>query len=182
MFESFTNFMLKEHLAGQTFDPPTGPICYSRQVDPDRQPFPTKDGYISIVPYTDDSWSKVFAVLEAPEILDQEKFSTARGRLKHLDELYRAVGRLTVQKTSEELTARFRAASIPAMPVRDVAQIRDDPHLEATGFFTRRAHPTEGMFFDMKAPVRFGAWRSPPPSPAPTIGQQSDELEHMADA
>ena len=36
MFEAFSSFMLKEHLGGNTFDPPVGPPCYGRQVDPDR--------------------------------------------------------------------------------------------------------------------------------------------------
>jgi crotonobetainyl-CoA:carnitine CoA-transferase CaiB-like acyl-CoA transferase len=27
MFETFTHFMLREHFAGQTFEPPVGPIC-----------------------------------------------------------------------------------------------------------------------------------------------------------
>jgi len=58
------------------FDPPVGPICYPRQIDPDRQPFPTADGYICIVPYTDESLLPVFTVLGAPEILDEERFAT----------------------------------------------------------------------------------------------------------
>ena len=52
MFEAFTQFMLIEHLGGLTFDPPNAAEGYFRQLDPDRQPFPTSDGYVSIVPYT----------------------------------------------------------------------------------------------------------------------------------
>ncbi|MEM6828754.1 MAG: CoA transferase, partial [Pseudomonadota bacterium] len=51
MFESFASFMMKEHLDAKTFDPPNGDAGYGRQVDPDRQPFQTSDGWISIVPY-----------------------------------------------------------------------------------------------------------------------------------
>jgi crotonobetainyl-CoA:carnitine CoA-transferase CaiB-like acyl-CoA transferase len=47
MFEAFTHFMLKEHLHGATFAPPVGDVGYLRQLDPNRQPVPTKDGYIS---------------------------------------------------------------------------------------------------------------------------------------
>lgn len=61
MFEAFTNFMLIEHLAGLTFDPPNAPVGYFRQIDPDRQPFPTSDGHISIDAYADEAWPRVFA-------------------------------------------------------------------------------------------------------------------------
>jgi crotonobetainyl-CoA:carnitine CoA-transferase CaiB-like acyl-CoA transferase len=176
MFESFTHFMLKEHLAGQTFDPPNGPICYSRQIDPDRQPFPTADGYVSIVPYTDDSFAKVFAILGAPDFLNQDHLATPRLRAKNIGDLYKGIAALTPAHTTAEWVARFQEASIPAMAVRDLADIRSDPHLESTGFFARRQHPTEGAFFDMKAPVRFSASPNSAPAPAPTIGQHTEAI------
>jgi len=180
MFESFTHFMLKEHLAGETFDPPTGPICYSRQIDPDRQPFPTADGYISIVPYTDGAWQTVFTVLGAPETLEDERFNGPMQRMQNLAQLYQAIGALTVNHTTAHLAAAFEAASIPAMPVRDIGDIREDPHLQAVGFFERREHPTEGAFFEMQSPVRFGAYQPSPPAPPPTIGEHTDAVRREA--
>jgi crotonobetainyl-CoA:carnitine CoA-transferase CaiB-like acyl-CoA transferase len=174
MFESFTHFMLKEHLAGETFDPPVGPICYARQIEPDRQPFPTADGHICIVPYTDESWSRVFGILGAPELLDDPRFANRALRARNVSALYQAMAALTPQHTTAALLAMFHTASIPAMPVRDIADIRADPHLDATGFFQRREHPTEGAYFDMKAPVKFSADRPRIPAHAPTVGQHTD--------
>jgi crotonobetainyl-CoA:carnitine CoA-transferase CaiB-like acyl-CoA transferase len=173
MFESFTSFLLKEHLAGETFDPPAGPICYPRQIDPDRQPFPTADGYISIVPYTDDSWAIVFAVLDDPAFLADERVSTPMARLQNQSLLYQGVSARTRARTSADLLAAFHAASIPATIVRDIADIRGDPHLVATDFFRRAEHPTEGAYFDMKPPVRFSAFATPAPAPAPAIGEHT---------
>ena len=176
MFESFAHFMLKEHLAGETFDPPVGPICYPRQVDPDRQPFPTADGYICIVPYTDESLLPVFTVLGAPEILDEERFATRSLRWANIGALYQAIAALTPRRTTAEWLEAFHEASIPAMPVRDIADIRADPHLQAVNFFVRREHPTEGGYFDMKAPVRFGAVPHSLAAHAPTIGQDTEAV------
>jgi len=176
MFEAFTNFMLKEHLAGQTFDPPTGPICYSRQIDPHRQPFPTSDGFISIVPYTDASFATVFAILGEPDFLAQDHLSTPRLRAKNIGELYKGIASLTPRRSTAEWIAAFQSASIPAMAVRDIADVRSDPHLQATEFFTRRDHPSEGAYFDMKSPIRFSAAPAPSLSPAPTVGEHTEAI------
>jgi crotonobetainyl-CoA:carnitine CoA-transferase CaiB-like acyl-CoA transferase len=176
MFESFTSFMLLEHLAGQMFDPPNGPICYARQVDPDRQPFPASDGYVSIVPYTDEAWPTLFAALGRPDILHDERLDTPLKRFQNLALLYRTLADLTRTRTTAELLAILRAAQIPAMPARDIGAIREDPHLEAVGFFTRREHPTEGGYFEMKPPVTFGAWSPKPQAPASHIGADNADV------
>lgn len=171
MFEAFTNFMLIEHLAGLTFDPPNAPAGYFRQIDPDRQPFPTADGHISIVAYADEAWPRVFAVLEAPEVLADERFATRALRARNLALLYREMARLTRSFTTADLLARCHAAQIPAQPVRDLGAIMDDPHLAATGFFTRLDHPTEGACFAMQHPVKFTPPLGVTDRPAPTLGQ-----------
>ena len=155
MFEAFTSFMMLEHLGGQTFDPPMGPAGYARQVDPDRQPFPTADGYISMVMYNYDAWDRTFALLGAPEFIAQERFGTPGGRGRHQAELYQQIAALTPRFTTAELCKRCAAAQIPAQAVRDLDEVINDPYLAATGFFRRREHPSEGTYFEQAPPVRF---------------------------
>jgi crotonobetainyl-CoA:carnitine CoA-transferase CaiB-like acyl-CoA transferase len=180
MFEAFTNFMLIEHLAAKTFDPPNGPICYARQIDPDRQPFPTADGYISIVPYTDEAWPGMFALLGNPGFLDDAKFSTLSLRARNLAELYQEMARLTPNFTTVDLLAKCHAAQIRAQAVRDIGDIMDDPHLRATGFFERRDHPTEGGYFSMKSPLRFDDYQPEQQSHAPHLGENTEEIAAFA--
>ena len=177
MFEAFAHFMLKEHLAGKTFNPPNGTACYSRQVDPRRQPFPTKDGYIVIVPYTNESWDTVYEVLGAPEFLEQERFSTPIGRVKNQDALYEGLAERTPARTTQEWLDLLRAKNVPCMPVRDIEDILEDPHLSASGFLTEREHPTEGKFYELSEASRFSDWAASPATPAPNIGEHSDDIK-----
>ncbi|SEH19226.1 Crotonobetainyl-CoA:carnitine CoA-transferase CaiB [Sphingopyxis sp. YR583] len=179
MFEAFTNFMLLEHLGGLTFDPPNAPVGYFRQIDPDRQPFPTADGFISIVAYTDEAWPRVFEILERPEFLDDERFASRKLRAVNLALLYQEMARLTPSFATAELLRRCQDAQIPAQPVRDLADIMDDPHLAATGFFSRQEHPTEGGYFAMAHPVRFGPALGAQRAMAPRLGDQSDQLKRI---
>ncbi len=175
MLESFAHFMLLEHLGGRTFDPPVGPICYFRQIDPDRQPFRTTDGFVSIVPYTDDSWPRLFAALDNPGFLDDPRFATRKLRVEHMPEMYREVARLTPAFSNAEILARCEAARIPAMIARDIGDVPDDPHLQAVGFFQRTEHPSEGAWLQMKHPVRFSAFQ-PQASQPPMAGEHGDEI------
>jgi len=171
MFEAFSSFMLKEHLGGNTFDPPVGPPCYGRQVDPDRQPFPTRDGYVSIVPYRLDHFTKVIALMGDEAFAREERFATPEGLIAGQAELYARIAELTAGFATDELVALMHANAIPAMPVRDMADMAQEPHLEASGFFMRREHPTEGTLVEMREPSRFSAWDAPDPAPAPLLGE-----------
>lgn len=157
MFEAFSSFMLLEHLGGQTFDPPVGPVGYARQVDPYRQPFPTADGAISIVMYSYDAWDRIFALLGDPEFIAEERFNVKGGRAVQQDALYQRIAELTPQFTTADLQARCDAAQLPAQAVRDLSEVIDDAHLNAVGFFNRREHPSEGAYFEQAQPVRFAA-------------------------
>lgn len=176
MFETFTQFMLLEHLGGLTFDPPNAPVCYFRQIDPDRQPFPTMDGHISIVPYTIESWSDVFEVLGDPGFLEHPDRNTLALKFRNQDQLYKRTAEITPTRTTEDWLERFRAAGIPCMAARDISQILEDPHLKETGFFRRRKHPSEGTVIETTPPIHYERYTSTSASPAPLVGEQGPSI------
>ena len=178
MFESFTNFMLEDHLRDAALIPPIGPIGYPRQLDPGRQPFPTADGYISIVTYSDETMTRLFSLLGAPEVLAMPEFSTALARYKNATALYNHITRLTPAKTTVEWMDILISNGLPAMPVRDLADIFDDPHLIETGFFEERDHPTEGKYRQMTPPIRFSADPNREIGIAPSLGEHGDEIRN----
>jgi crotonobetainyl-CoA:carnitine CoA-transferase CaiB-like acyl-CoA transferase len=180
MFECFTQFLYEEHLFGATFDPPTGPVGYARQIDPNRQPYPTSDGYISVVPYTDESWLAAFTVLGDAGFLDQEDFSNPMARARNATKLYARMAELTPANTTRHWVQTLNAARVPAMAVRDLADIQSDPHLQQTGFFQRELHPTEGAYFAMRPPVKFSARPDGELRPAPLLGEHTEALRQEA--
>lgn len=179
MFESFTHFMMQEHLYGAALVPPIEPAGYPRQLDPFRQPFPTADGHVSLVPYTDDALQRVFAMLEATHLLAEPRFATPRDRMRNISEAYREIAARTPMRTTAAWCALFHETQIPAMAVRDLADVTSDPHLAAVGMFERRTHPSEGDYLHMKAPVAFGVGKCHT-GPAPRIGEHNGELDAIA--
>lgn len=176
MLETFTDFMLKEHLGGLTFDPPNAPPCYQRQIDPHRQPFPTADGHICIVPYADDSWSKVMTILGNPGILEDGRFNTSAQRFRNSGLLYQEVARLTPARPTAYWIDALTKADIPVMEARDIDDILSEPHLAAVDFFSAEEHPTEGPYIRMKPPVRYGAYSYRKSAPAALLGEHTEQI------
>src|SRR3546814_14285839 len=123
MFKTCTNFMLFEHLAGLAFDPPNAPVGYFRQIDPDRQPFPTSDGSISIVPYTDEAWPRVFDLLANPQFMADARFATRKGRTVNLPLLYLEVTRLPPAFPPTQLVSKCHPVQCRSAAVRDTGDI-----------------------------------------------------------
>jgi crotonobetainyl-CoA:carnitine CoA-transferase CaiB-like acyl-CoA transferase len=176
MFEAFTNFMLEEHMCDAATIPPIGPIGYPRQLDPNRQPFPTADGYISIVPYSDAKVVGLFALLGAPGWFAEMGLDDALARAMNMSRIYAKIAELTPARPTAEWMALFTTHQIAAMPVRDLADVFEDPHLVATGFFRTREHPVEGPYREMRPPVRYSADSNRVLGIAPDLGQHGAEI------
>lgn len=179
MFESFAHFMMQEHLYGATFISQAYAAGYPRQLDPMRQPFPTADGYISIVLYTDAVAVRLINLFGDEKLSNDERFAGPQERQRYMSALYAEIACRTPAQTTAEWTKLFEAAQIPSMPMRDLEDLAEDPHLKDVGFFARSEHPTEGAYLSMKGPVSFSARPAEKLGPAPTLGEHNDRLEGL---
>ncbi|MGB5078599.1 MAG: CoA transferase, partial [Sphingorhabdus sp.] len=102
MFECFTWFHMVENLWGETFIPGNGRLGYTRSVNPRRRPYPTKDGFIAIVPYNDRQWATFFELGDRPNVFDDPRFSSYQERTKHTGELYALIEEVSVTRTTAE--------------------------------------------------------------------------------
>lgn len=175
MFEAFASFMMKEHLDGHTFDPPNSDAGYGRQVDPNRQPFPTKDGWVSIVPYVPPHFLLVIKLLGDPDFAGQPKWRDIKAIMSSLPELYARIAELSANKTTAECVEIMRGANIPCMPAVDLDDVIKDEHLRSVGFFERSQHPSEGALYQMRDPNRFSDWEQGPLGDAPLLGEHNNE-------
>ncbi|HEM7839473.1 CoA transferase [Burkholderia multivorans] len=181
MFESFTHFLLQDHLYGRAFVPPTDRAGYPRQLDPLRQPMRCVDGYLSVAPYTDERWVRFFEVTGHSAFLKCEGLDSARARFRSLDRMQAEMASILSTGTVREWLALFDACDIPAAQVRDLDAVFDDPHLQAVEFFRCRTHPTEGEYLEMRLPVRFHGAPSVDVAGAPGLGEHSDDIARWLD-
>src|SRR6185503_1498319 len=176
MFESLAAWVMVEHLYGETFVPPQDTIGYKRILKPYRRPFKTKDGYLAILPYTDQNWRDFFALAERQDLLDDPRYKTLGTRLKHIEGLYEELGKIATTRTNAEWLSELDKRNIPAMTVNSLEALLRDPHLEAVGFWQTVEHPSEGTLRLPGIPVSYrktpGTIRRLPPR----LGEHSGEI------
>ena len=81
-----------------------------------------------------------------------------------------------VNFTTEQLLDILGKADVPAARVNDISDLREDPHLKAVNFFTRREHPSEGAYWEVKPPVRFVGQAEHEITPAPRLGEHTEDV------
>jgi crotonobetainyl-CoA:carnitine CoA-transferase CaiB-like acyl-CoA transferase len=177
MYEGLLSVVLGEHLAGKLFQPPIDKAGYQRSLAHDRRPYPTRDGHVCVLIYTDKHWRQFFAALGTPELFTSDpRFSTHSARVRHVDEVYGYLRDLLATRTTDDWLALFAKADIPAAAMASIDDILDDEHLRAIGFFREREHPSEGAFLDMAVPTEWSESAPAPGRPAPALGEHTDEI------
>jgi crotonobetainyl-CoA:carnitine CoA-transferase CaiB-like acyl-CoA transferase len=155
MLEAATHFNMIENLYGQTFDPPTGRVAYTRSINPRRKPYKTKDGYIAILPYRDEQWETFFELGGREGVFDDERFSTYKKRTEHIGELYAIIEEVALTKTTKEWLDVLEKENVPVMRYNALDEVIDDPHLKSIDFFQMRDHPQAGRYRAIRHPVNF---------------------------
>ncbi|MCW5656821.1 MAG: CoA transferase [Burkholderiaceae bacterium] len=177
MFEMMASFVLGDHLAGETFDPPLGPAGYARMLNPERRPYRTLDGYVCAMIYTDRHWRAFFRALgREADFEGDPRYRSMTTRAEHIRDIYRDLSELMRTRTTAQWLELFERADVPAMPLHTPATLIDDEHLRRTGFFAFAEHPSEGRIRQMRYPSAWSATQPQPGRPAPRLGEQSAEV------
>ena len=178
MFETMVQFVLSEHMQGQTFDPPTGPAGYARTLSPHRRPYETKDGFIAVLPYNDGQWRRFFEAIGKARILDADpRFADIASRTANIDALYEMIGEELKHRTTTAWLGLLERNDIPCIRPHTLESLMEDPHLADAGFFHWEEHPSEGRIRTMREPSTWSETNPPPTGRfAPRLGQHTREV------
>jgi crotonobetainyl-CoA:carnitine CoA-transferase CaiB-like acyl-CoA transferase len=176
MFETLVSFVMAEHLWGETFQPAAGPVGYTRLLSAERRPLRTADGYLAVLPYLDEHWRAFCEAADRKDLLEDARFSGLASRLEHIDALYLALGAIMATRPTAEWLERLQAAGVPAMPLRSLADLLDDEHLQATGFWSFADHPSEGRLRLPAPSSRFFGTPADVRRLAPRLGEHTCEV------
>jgi crotonobetainyl-CoA:carnitine CoA-transferase CaiB-like acyl-CoA transferase len=177
MFECVLQFVLGEHLGGETWQPPIAPMGHSRMLAANRKPYPTTDGFVCALMYNDAHWQAFLKLVgDEQRFHEDARFTTPAARIEHVNALYGFVAQHLAGNTTAHWLRALAALDIPVMPMLKLPDLLNDPHLHATGGWLDVPHPSEGMLRQLRAPVRMSATPTAVLRPAPTLGQHTVEV------
>lgn len=174
MFESMVSFLLAEQLAGRTFVPPLGRTGYDRLLSPYRKPHRTADGFIGLLPYNTQQWTRFLSLIGRDDLAADPRVTDPVQRSSNIDMLYATIEAALPARTSSEWLALLGERDIPCAPVNSLEAVLDDPHLADVGMFAQVEHPTEGTLLAVRSPFRSGEPTGD--TPAPMLGADTRSL------
>jgi crotonobetainyl-CoA:carnitine CoA-transferase CaiB-like acyl-CoA transferase len=176
MYETMVSYVMAEHLWGSTFEPPIGGPGYIRLMSEHRKPYPTKDGYIAILPYLDAHWETFCKLAGREELLEDPRFKSLSDRVANIDDTYQETGKTMLKKTTKEWMDIFGKTSVPTIIVNSLEDLIDDEHLNAVGFWKTIEHPTEGTLRTPAFPIAFSDSPADIRRHAPLLGEHTVEI------
>ncbi len=176
MAESLAAFNLIEHQQGHSFEPPIGQFSYLRLQTEHRRPRRSADGWVCILPYSDQNWQDFFEMSGLPEARDDQRFATVNARIDNVDALYGLLDQVVATRTTAEWMELCDRHSIPATPVVELEELGQDPHFEAVGLIEDHQHPTEGPYRVVRNPLLFRSGLPGLHQPAANLGEHTTEV------
>jgi crotonobetainyl-CoA:carnitine CoA-transferase CaiB-like acyl-CoA transferase len=176
MFETMAAFVLQEHLAQQSFDPPVGPAGDLRLLSPHNKPVKTADGWISFTINTDPQVRAFLKATDREHLLNDPRFTTVAGRARHVKEWFEIRGQALTSHTTAQWLEALKAVDIAVQPCHTLETLPKDPHIQAVGLIDYEDHPTEGRVAAIRNSIRVNEDTLPKRAPAQPRGADTHTL------
>ena len=138
--------------------------------------FEAADGDFVVAVGNDDQWRRFCAALKLDALATDDRFTTNRLRLANYDTLRPMLGKTLRSRTRAEWVEDLKKAGVPCGSVRDVAEVLQDPQLNARGMIQQVEHAVAGAVRVTGVPIKLsdtpGAVRTAPP----TLGQHTESI------
>jgi crotonobetainyl-CoA:carnitine CoA-transferase CaiB-like acyl-CoA transferase len=141
------------------------------------QLFSTGDGrHIMVAVGTEALWGRFCGVLEVAETIGRDaRFASNQLRIQNRAELIPRLEKILLGGPAEDWLQKFRAAEIPAGPIRSVPEALGDPQMVARRVVVEIEHPGIGVARSIANPMRMSgtpvSYRLPPP----LLGEHTQE-------
>jgi crotonobetainyl-CoA:carnitine CoA-transferase CaiB-like acyl-CoA transferase len=181
MFEGLVSWLTER--AGRTFA--TGePYPRMGTAHPSLAPyraFETADGWFAVAVGSEGTWEAFCEAVDRPGLADDPRFETNDDRVEHREQLDAKLAPLFAERTAEEWFDLFRERGVPGAPVRDTAEVFEDPQLcdsDVTSDLSLGGVDVPMVQF----PARFSGFDTGTDRRPPRLGEHTDEaLERVLD-
>ena len=138
--------------------------------------FSAADGDFVLAVGNDEQWRRFCSVIGDPALASDERFATNQARVAHHDQLRPVLLDRLRRRSRSEWVAELKRNGVACGSVRDVAEVLEDPQLDARDMVETVEHITAGAVRVLGVPIKLsdtpGAVRTAPPG----LGQHTDAI------
>ena len=134
-----------------------------------------KNGSISIAAMLDKHWHGIFKAVDKPELIDDERYSSAAERSKNFMQLLELVS-LFKNYTVDEMFNRLTENDVPCSKNLTLEQAITNQQVEDNDLVTEQNTETQGMVRMIRYPALFDEKKLINNKPAPKLGEDNKKL------
>ena len=138
--------------------------------------FRCEDGHLMIIVGNDDQFRRFCTAAGVELLLDDPRFATNELRVGNADILGTGISKALRARPVAHWMKVFEQANIPCSAINNIAQVFDDPQVQARQMLINLDHPLAGRMPNIASPMRFS--RSPVQyrRAPPTLGEHTAEV------
>ncbi|MGP0089119.1 MAG: CaiB/BaiF CoA transferase family protein [Xanthobacteraceae bacterium] len=136
--------------------------------------FPTRDGDIVLVGFSDAVFRRLMQCVGRPELADDPRFRSNGDRNVHEKQLRELIATWTQNLTRNEALERLRAVDVPAAPVWTLDELLESGHLQARGMLQEGVNAALGALRLVPQPVQFSESSRVARMRTPMLGEDTD--------
>jgi crotonobetainyl-CoA:carnitine CoA-transferase CaiB-like acyl-CoA transferase len=174
MLDATVAFLWPEGMARHTFV--GGDIGVTRPPDVRDLVFETADGWMTAGTVSDAEWEGFTRAADHPEWLDDARFRSAAGRVKHADARLDLMQEALRERTTAEWLERLDAHQVPCAPILTRDELLQHPQILANELIVESDDPQTGRMRQPRPAERFDATPSSIRRPAPLLGEHTHEV------
>jgi crotonobetainyl-CoA:carnitine CoA-transferase CaiB-like acyl-CoA transferase len=134
------------------------------------------DHYIILAVGNDGQFRRFCEVAGRPELADDPRFATNRGRVENRDVLGPILNATIEGKPRSFWLEGLEKVGVPCGPINDLAQVFADPHVQARGARREVEHSVGGALPTVANPIRMSESPIPYDRAPPVLGEHTDEV------
>jgi crotonobetainyl-CoA:carnitine CoA-transferase CaiB-like acyl-CoA transferase len=134
------------------------------------------DEWLAVAATDDQQWRTLCHVMKRADLADDPELAGLGGRLANRAVIEAAVEAWSRDQDKHDAATLLQAQGIPAAPVCTGADLADDPHLAATGFYQTLPHPEAGTYRYQGLPYRLHGTPGEIRRAAPCLGANTRDV------
>ncbi len=140
--------------------------------------FMAKDGWVMVNVVGNSAWRRFCRALGREDLVHDPSFNDNLSRYLNRDRIHPIVAEWVKDKTIAEVTRTLEAARVPCGPIRNIAQIYDDPQIAAREMLVEVDQPGTGKVPMPGVAIKLSESPGSIDKPAASLGEHNLEIYH----